>query len=560
MIPQSYAGHAASTGVALGLAHVPDRPADVPLPRRRAADPAKEVTDAFDAVAAALAELAGTLRASGQPEQAEIMEVNGYLAQDPDLRGAALRRVAQGTPVVIAVRQAVDEYARAIADLDDPTLAERAADVRQVGRRVLDHLHGTTAAAPSGPLVLLATEVGAADLLELGPAVVAAASVLGGPNSHAAIVARSLGIPLILGIDPVLLDLPEGTEVVVDGDAARIAVHPDPGERDLALAAMDLARARRSALAAERTLPCETLDRHGVILRANVATAADADAAVRSGADGVGLLRTELPFLEASSWPTEAQHAAALVPVLRKLAGRPVTVRTLDYADDKLPPFLSDGTAQQRIGRGLPLMLAQPAAFADQFRAILSAGAGTDLRIMIPMVASLEELRACRAILHTAAAALGVATPPLGAMVELSEAVALADDLARESAFLSIGSNDLTSQLLGLDRRDPAATPALTAHPTVLRAIRDVVEAAHRHQRQVSVCGDAAVHPLVAPLLVGLGCDILSAAPAALDEIRARIRRLDAETCARAARDAIACATVEDVWRIVEERCSPRLP
>ncbi|WP_052434950.1 putative PEP-binding protein [Streptacidiphilus melanogenes] len=560
MTPQSYAGHTASSGIALGLAHVPDRPAAVPLPRRRALDPDKEAVDAFDAVAAGLANLAETLRDSGQPEQADIMEVNGYLAQDPDLRGAALRRVAHGVPVVIAVKQAVEEYARAIAGLDDPTLAERATDVRQVGRRVLDHLHGTTSAAPDGPLVLLAEEVGAADLLELGSAVVAAASVLGGPNSHAAIVARSLGIPLLLGIDPAFLDLPEGTEVVVDAHAARIAVHPDRDQRSLALAAMDVARARRTALAAERALPCQTLDRHTVILRANIATTADAEAALRCGADGVGLLRTELPFLEAVAWPTEAQHAATLVPVLRKLQGRPVTVRTLDYADDKLPPFLSNGTAARRLGRGLPLMLARPDAFAEQFRAILTSGAGADVRILIPMVASLDELLSCRQILRATAAGLGVAPPPLGAMIELPEAVTVADELARESAFLSIGSNDLTCKLLGLDRRDPAATPALTAHPKVLRAIREVVEAAHRHRRQVSVCGDAAAHPLVTPLLVGLGCDILSAAPAALDEVRARIRRLDAESCAQAARDAVNSATVEDVWQIIEDRCLPRLP
>ena len=572
MTRQSFAGRPASAGVALGRLYRPDRPPAATGPRRAGADPVAEVEDAFDAVAKHLAVLSDSLRVGGRTEQADIMEVNSYLAQDPDLRAAAARRVAVGAPVAVAVREAVAEYADAIGALDDPSLAERATDIRQVGRRALAWLHGAELAGPAGPVVLLAHEIGAADLLEPGTEVVAAASVTGGPNSHAAIVARSLGIPLILGLDPAALDLPDGTEALVDAAGPHVTVRPEPAERALALAAMAAARSRRVALAAERHLPSETLDRHSVILRANVATAEDADAGLRAGADGVGLLRTELPFLDAPSWPSEAQHTAALAPALRLLAGRPVTVRTLDFADDKLPPFLAAGdpagagaadpagAAGRRIGRGLPLMLARPDAFAAQFRALLTAGAGADLRIMIPMVATVEELRACRDILYATADALGVPAPPIGVMVELPEAVALADELAEEAAFLSIGSNDLTGQILRLDRRDPAATPALTAHPEVLRAIGRVVEAAHRHRRQVSVCGDAAAHPLVMPLLVGLGCDILSAAPAALDEIRARIRRLDAETCALAAREALAAGTVEEVWKIVEERCSPELP
>ncbi|GHH81284.1 hypothetical protein GCM10018781_63590 [Kitasatospora indigofera] len=614
MSRRSFGGRAASAGVALGTLHRPDRPPAPARPREgggRAEGPAdnwadnsagsrteisagsrtedrggrggagapsgpaapaggngtapgqaaaREIEAAFDAVAEHQARLSASLRAGGRIEQADIMEVGGYLAQDTDLRAAATRRAAGGASAAEAVRAAVEEYARAIGALADPTLAERAADLRQVGRRALAWLGGAGLARPAGPLVLVAHEIGAADLLEPGSEVVAAGSVTGGPNSHAAIVARSLGIPLLLGLDPAVLDLPDGAETLVDAARAGLTVHPAPGERAGALAAMDRARTRRAALAAERHLPCETLDRHSVILRANVATAADSEAALRAGADGVGLLRTELPFLEARRWPGEEQHAAALAPVLRELAGRPVTVRTLDFADDKVPPFLAGAGPDGRIGRGLPLMLARPEAFTAQFRALLTTGAGTDLRIMIPMVAAPEELRACRELLRAAAESLGVPVPPLGAMVELPEAVDRADELARESAFLSVGSNDLTSRILGLDRRDPAAGPAHTAHPEVLRAIGRVVEAAHRHRRQVSVCGDAAAHPLVMPLLIGLGCDVLSAAPAALDEIRARVRRLDAEACARAAHEALVAGGVEEVWAIVRRRCSPALP
>jgi phosphoenolpyruvate-protein kinase (PTS system EI component) len=557
---RAYAGHTAAPGIALGFLHRTDRsPSRTALPHRTSGNPEQQITDAFDAVAARLLALSTSLREQGKDEQADIMEVNSYIAQDQDLRAQAVKRANDGEPVPVAVRQAVDTYARTIAALDDPTLAERAADVRQVGRRVLAHLHGDTSPAPDQPLVLVAHEIGAADLLEPGQTVTGAISVTGGPNSHAAIVARSQGIPLLLAVDPALLDLPDGQEILLDTDQATAVSHPNDDERTKALRAMEAARTRRLALAEERHLPAQTLDHHRVVLRANVATPAEARAALTTGAEGVGLLRTELPFLNHPAWPTRNQHAATLVPVLRSLTGQVVTVRTLDFADDKLPPFLSR-LQGARIGRGLPLMLAQPDAFTDQFRSLLSAGADTDLRIMIPMVANIDELLACRRLLQAAAAEAGVPTPPLGIMVELPEAVAAIGDLAREAAFLSIGSNDLTCQILGLDRRDPTATPAMAAHPAVLNAIAQVVTAAHRHNRQVSVCGDAAADPLVTPLLIGLGCDILSVAPGALDEVRARIRRLRHDTCTSLAAIALTRETPEEVWRLVEQCCQPSLP
>jgi phosphocarrier protein FPr len=557
---RTYIGHTAAPGIALGFVHRTDRPPTrTVLPHRTSGDPTQQITDAFDAVATRLFDLSTSLREQGKDEQADIMEVNSYIAQDPDLRDQAIKRANDGRPVPVAVRQAIDAYAGTIAALDDPTLAERAADVRQVGRRVLAHLHGDTGPALDQPLVLVAHEIGAADLLEPGQTVTAAISVTGGPNSHAAIVARSLGIPFLLAVDPQLLELPDGQEILLDADLASAVARPDDDERTGALHAMETARTRRLALAEERHLPAETLDERRIVLRANVATSAEARAALTTGAEGVGLLRTELPFLNHPAWPTRNQHAAALVPVLRALTGQVVTARTLDFADDKLPPFLSRHQGA-RIGRGLPLMLAQPDAFADQFRSLLSAGADTDLRIMIPMVARIDELRACRRLLQAAAAEAGVPTPPLGIMVELPEAVAAADDLAREASFLSIGSNDLTCQILGLDRRDPTATPAMAAHPAVLDAIARVVTAAHRHHRPVSVCGDAAAHPLVAPLLIGIGCDSLSVAPAALDEVRARIRRLRHDTCASLAAIALTRETPQEVWRLVEQCCQPSLP
>ena len=562
-----FVGQSASSGTALGLLHRTELPpAVVSAPSPPSQDPVAEVTDAFDAVAEELAELSRTLRDSGQTDLADIVEVDGYIAQDLELRGAALQHARAEQSPAQAVVQAVDEYAALLAALDDPTLAERAADVRQVGRRVLAYLAGATSATsatsatPDGPMVLVAQEIGAADLLEHGDLVVAAASVIGGPNSHASIIARSLGIPLILGVSPAVLDHPDGVEALIDADRATITVDPDPAERLAAVAVIDAARRRREILAAERDLPSQTLDGHRVALRANVASSVEAKAANAAHADGVGLLRTEMPFLDARKWPTEDQHAAVLAPVLGKLAGQPVTVRTLDFADDKFPPFLADQAVDGHLGRGLPHMLADPLAFTHQFRAILSTGAACDLRIMIPMVATVEELAACAQILAAVAAEVGVAPPPIGAMIELPEAVDIADALAEQAAFFSIGSNDLTSQILRLDRRDPAVSPVLAAHPKVLQAIAHTVQAAHRRGLKVSVCGDAGAHPLVIPLLIGLGVDVLSVAPAALDETRARIRRLDARVCAEVAAEALACETLESVQGIVRRRCWPEMP
>ncbi|MCF6524883.1 putative PEP-binding protein [Streptomyces sp. JJ36] len=551
-------GRPASDGTALGVLHRTDRPfaeetGTAPGRRSDPADAAARITAAFEAVAVRLLQLAARLRDEQKDDQAGIMEVNGFLAQDADLVARARSGAEAGLTAPEAVRQAVDAYAGLIAALDDPTLAERAADVRQVGRRVLAELCGAPLPSPDEPLILVAEEIGAADLLEPGRTVLGAVSRTGGPNSHAAIVARSLGIPLLLDADPAVLDLADGAELLVDTAVPHAVVHPEPGEQAAARDAMAAARARREAAAAQRHLPPETRDGHRVGLLANAATPGDADTALEARAEGVGLLRTELPFLDARTWPTRQQHTAALTPVLRRFAGLPVTVRTLDYADDKLPPFLVAGreAAGGRLGRGLPLMLAEPDAFAEQFRALLEAGAETGLRIMIPMVAGLAELRACRELLDRAAAEAGVTAPPLGVMIELPEAVAAAGDLAAEAAFLSIGSNDLTCQLLDLDRRDPAATPALAAHPAVLRAIARTVTAGHRHGRPVSVCGDAAAHPLVSPLLLGLGVDALSVAPAALDEVRARIRGLDRATCGVLAERALALSTPEEVHALV---------
>ncbi|GAA4684937.1 putative PEP-binding protein [Phytohabitans rumicis] len=503
-----YEGVAGSPGVGLGRI----RRVDPVAGTAPSTVDAHAVEAAFDAVAALLRKRADELRAGGHTEPADIMDTTALIADDPDLRSAAVSEVRAGVPADRAVTAAAARYAGVLAALPDPTLAGRAADVRQVGRRVVAALTGDTGSTVEGPVVLVGHELGADDLLDAADGLAGAVSTLGGPNAHVGIVARALGVPLVFGIEPAAAG---GALAIVDG--AVLVVDPTADEQRAARAAMRAAAGRRADLAAGRTLPAVTRDGHAVTLLANVATPGEAAAAVAGGAAGAGLVRTELPFLAATDWPDEAAHAAALRPVLAPLAGRVATVRALDFAPDKLPPFL--------IGRSVT---PPPDALAAQFRAIVAAGAGTELRVMLPMVASAAQLRAARPLL--------AAPVPLGAMVELAAAVEDIDALAAAADFLSIGTNDLTAALLGLDRQDPRLTPARAADPVVLRAIAAVVRAGDRHGRPVSVCGDAAADASVIPLLLGVGCTTLSVTPSALDAVRALVRSLDLAECrARAA-------------------------
>jgi phosphoenolpyruvate-protein kinase (PTS system EI component) len=282
-------------------------------------------------------------------------------------------------------------------------------------------------------------------------------------------------------------------------------------------------------------------------LLCNAATVAEVDAGLRAGADGVGLLRTELAFLEARAWPTEDEHVAALAAPLRRLHGRVATVRTFDFGADKTPPFL-EGEPR----RGLTLALAHPDALAAQLRAILRAGAGAELRLLLPLVETPAQLRRVRVLLLEAMQAVGwTGLPPaLGAMIETPDAARHALDIAIESDFLSIGTNDLVQYTLGLDRELPVASAQTAADPMILSLISAVTTAAASVGLEVEVCGEAAGEPPLAALFVGLGVRELSVSPARVDEVRAAVRSIDSAVAKRVARDAIGARSAEEALRL----------
>ena len=545
--PSRYRGQPVSEGTGTGKIYLGDAPGQVGQDHVSSGE--NEVRAAFAAVARERAALAARLRERGEDLQAGIVDIGALIAADPALTGPAIDAVRAGADGIAAVRTAAEAQAAVLAALPDPDLAQRAGDVRQVAAAVIDQLRGTSVPPPpAGRFILVRREVDPADLIRLADAALAgedpggcglagAVSVAGGASSHAAIVARGLGLPMLAGADPAVLAASAGHDAILDAAAGELIVDPDPpleaGRIAPGQQAGRIAPGRQAAARAPREV--RTADGEPVTLLCNVASVAETRLGLSGGAAGVGLLRTEIPYTSTPGWPSEADHLAQLGPVLALLEGRPAVVRLLDFSGDKVPPFLRDRGAQ-----GLAALLGAPEALADQIRAILRAGASARVAVLVPMVTTVDEISQVRAALAKAAAQIGAEPPELGIMVEVAATAAAAAAFADAVDFFSVGTNDLASEVLGVDRADPGSLPALAADPRVLTLIANVVRAAGAAGVKVSVCGDAAADPLVLPLLLGLGVRTLSVGAARVPRVAGWIAAADTAAAARDAAEMLA--------------------
>ncbi len=517
-------GVSAAPGVRSGRAVVLDRDGT----EDHAAVPSKqrpvELERALLALKTTVAELetmTSTLREMDLNDDADIIETGILIVNDPGLiaRVEALV-IGSGQPAGHALRAAANESADEIAQLADPVLAERADDVRSLGRRAAAHAMGLTPAASGG--VLVARTLGPADVADLGLGANGVALAGGGVTAHAAIVARSLGIPMVVGLGRDVLEVADGEEVVLDGDGGLLIRRPNAARVAAANANADRRRAARETARANRLAPAQTKDGRRVIILGNAASMAEVIEAGEQGAEGVGLLRTELSFLDSSAWPSRGQQVAFLRPILDRLEGKTSTVRLFDFGGDKTPPFL-----QGAGDRGIELLLRAPEALRAQLAAITDAGAKVKLRILIPMVTSADQVRAVHDMLGGVLD--GRPAPEIGSMIETPEAVQRAGAIASVSDFLSIGTNDLTQLVLGLDREHSKSAPVTDIR--VLRLIDTTVRAGHAAGIPVDVCGEAASDTIAMPILVGLGVDELSVAAARVGEVRSWVRSLDYAAC-----------------------------
>ena len=513
-------GVSAAPGVAFGKAVVldrsPEQDARVIAPPDRPAELAR-ARHSLTVVATELEQIASGLREAGRHEEADIIETSVMMAGDPGLDASVASLVIQsGRAAATALMVATEESAQQLAQLADPVLAERADDVRSLGRRAAAHASGLTRGPVSG--ILVASSLGPADVAEIATSAKGVALAGGGVTAHAAIVARSLGVPMVVGIGAGVLDVEDGEEVVLDGDGGVLFRQPEASRVAAARAEAERRRIARQNAVASKLEPAQTKDGHRLRVLANAASVAEVVEALDQGAEGIGLLRTELLFLDSQAWPAQAQQATFLGLILAPLTGRVATVRLLDFGGDKTPPFLR-GAA----GRGIELLLEAPQALKAQLAAILEAGADVNLRILIPMVTSPQQVTAVRQVLSSVLA--GRPSPEVGAMIETPEAARGASEIAKVSDFLSIGTNDLTQLVLGLDREHSKSAPVTDVR--VMRLIDASVRAAHAAGILVDVCGESASDAVAMPILVGLGVDELSVAAARVGEVRQWIRGLD---------------------------------
>ncbi|MBV8783902.1 MAG: phosphoenolpyruvate--protein phosphotransferase [Gammaproteobacteria bacterium] len=543
----AFAGVIASPGLGVGPL-VPLRREEIPVAESGAGVAAE--TTALERARASVRVRLERAATDGAADAAarQIAAAHLELLEDPELLVAARQLIGSGRSAGFAWRAVLRAQAQQLAALADPRQRERAEDLLDLETQVLQVLSGAPAtAAPALPegAIVLARELLPSQLLALDPARMAGIAMAGGgATSHASILAAAMGIPTLVALGPEVLRASAGAEAVLDAWQGVLETRPPPQRLAEVRGLVEGQRVRRDTVRQAAQAQGRTADGTRILVFANVGSVAEARAAVANGAEGCGLLRTEFLFMDRREAPDEAEQGAAYAAIAAAMPGRPITLRTLDAGGDKplaylpLPP--EDNPA---LGlRGVRTSLAYPQLLRAQLRAVLGVR-GADLRVLLPMITDLEELRRVRALLEELRAAEpGAPAVQVGVMIETPAAALLAEALAAEADFLSIGTNDLTQYTLAMDRGHTLLAPRIDAlHPAVLALIARTAQGAHAHRRHAAVCGGLASEPAAAALLVGLGIDELSAVPAAVPEVKARLHGVRLEECRGLAARALKC-------------------
>ncbi len=550
---KTYQGIAASPGIHVGLVYLADR-RRMRVPKRHLEDDQVPIEQerfeqAVERSIEQLEDIQATLGRSGDKEPVGIIEAHLMMMRDAMLQGDTLARIeAEAINAEWALQQVVADIRKAFDAIEDDYFRERRSDVEFVGDRIMRNLLGQEPELRPPPherAVLLARDLSPADTAGLGPEVVGGiVTEIGTKTSHTAIVARALEIPAVVGAAGLLAKVGTGDRVIVDGYRGRVTIHPSEQKVREALARSQGLRSRAQALASEEALPAETSDGHRLIVSANIERVEDVEAALRYGAEGIGLFRTEFMFMGRRA-PSEGFQRRCYQEVLKGMAPLPATIRTLDLGGDKTHRLFATGPEPNpALGlRSIRLTLKHRKLFLQQLRALLRASPSGKLRLLFPMISCQRELRESLALLEEAKAQLtakGQAFAEdvqVGMMIEVPSAAFLAAEFARQVDFFSIGTNDLIQYLLAADRHNEQVAYLYNPlHVSVLRVLERVVKEGHRADIRVGLCGEMAGNPEFVHILLGLGLDEISMNPSALPYVRHLIRhsrRADARRLTR---------------------------
>jgi phosphoenolpyruvate-protein phosphotransferase len=552
----------AAPGIAIGPVFQLKR-SEIAMEDEPAGEPAEEqirLQGAIDKAHAQLHRLYQQLLDSDARSEAAIFEVHLELLDDADLLDAVVAKIRKGQGAAQAWQTTIEIRSQAIASLKDPLLSARAADLHDIGYRVLRILLGADEQSyllPEHPVIVIARDLSPSDTASLDrQRVLGFCTAAGGPTSHTSIIARALSLPAVVSAGAGVLELEDDTTVILDGEAGTLQVNPTPQALEQAQKASQHWQVIRRAAAQKAFEPAVTLDGFRVEVVANIGGLADAEQAVRNGAEGVGLLRTEFLFLGRNEPPSEREQVEVYSSIARVMRNLPVIIRTLDIGGDKPLPYVQVPPEENPFlgERGIRLCLNRPELFREQLRAILRSARFGHLRIMFPMIADISEWRAARAMVAELRAEMEAPPVDLGIMIEVPSAALMADAFAPEIDFFSIGTNDLTQYTLAMDRMHPTlASKSDGLHPAVLRLIARTVEAAHNAGKWVGVCGELGADPVAVPVLVGLGVDELSVSVPAIPTVKAQIRNLALSAAQSLAQRALNCDTAAAVRQVVRD-------
>ncbi len=557
--PNIILGVAASSGLAVGNTY---RVQEQRLTVEEVGEsPEKERRKLERAIAKATLEvesIRARVHGQGNPSKAAIFAAHQEILNDPELMDVATSTINKGKSAAFAWQQTYLAQAHVLAELKDALLSQRANDIRDVGKRVLRILTGVETTTVKYPhnTILIAEDLTPSDMANLDrDRVVGFCTLVGGATSHVAILAQSMGIPAIAGAEPRVLELMDNTPAILDGTTGTLRLNAPETELSRIQQRIAQQKATQETNLRQAFKPAITQDGHRIEIAANISSLQDAQEAVALGAEAVGLLRTEFIFMNRAKAPSEDEQTGIYRSMAEVLGpDRPMIVRTLDVGGDKPLPYLAMPTEENPFlgERGIRFGFDQPELQRTQLRAILRASTAGHLRIMFPMIGRIEELRMAKAMLEEERQRLGVLPVEIGIMIEVPSAALMAEQLAKEVDFFSVGTNDLTQYTLAMDRGHPKLAPFVDGlHPAVLRLIAQTVAGAESQNKWVGLCGGTGSDPQAVPILIGLGVKELSASVARIPAIKAQVRSLTLQQCQKLAALALDMETAADVRRLV---------